>query len=152
MVNFIYDLPIFRSTQNHFTHTVLGGWEIAAIGTMESGLPLFLTLSGSQGNNGVSGGTNRPDLTGSVNYPGTSVASLRGSFAIPALGAWGNMGKGTVRGPWSRQLEHFALQELRHQRVSSQPFRTPCRNFQYASTTPNSAMSEHNSETLSSVR
>lgn len=116
VVNFIYDLPIFRSTQNHFTHTVLGGWEVAAIGTMQTGLPILLGLSGNQGNNGVSGGTNRPDLTGNVSYPGTVGSFFTGNFALPALGAWGNMGKGTVRGPgrdnWNVSLfKSFAISE-----------------------------------------
>jgi hypothetical protein len=121
VVNFIYDLPIFRSTQNHFTHTVLGGWEVAAIGTMQSGLPLLLGLSGDQSNNGVTGGTNRPDLTGNVSYPGTIASFFTGNFTDPALGAWGDMGKGTVRGPgrdnWNISLfKNFVISEAHNSR------------------------------------
>ena len=121
VINFIYDLPFFRSTQNHFVHTALGGWEIAAIGTMQSGLPIFLGLSGNQSSNGVSGGTNRPDLSGSVNYPGTVDSFFTGNFSNPALGAWGDMGKGTVRGPgrdnWNVSLfKSFAISEAHNSR------------------------------------
>jgi Carboxypeptidase regulatory-like domain len=121
VVNFIYDLPFFRSTQNHLLHTTLGGWEVAAIGTMQSGLPLLLSLSGNQSNNGVSGGTNRPDLTGAVTYPGNVSTFFSGNFSNPALGAWGDMGKGTVRGPgrdnWNISLfKNFAISERRGSR------------------------------------
>ena len=116
VVNLIYDLPFLQSSQNHLLKTALGGWEVAAIGTMQSGLPLFLGLSGNQGSNGVSGGTNRPDLTGGVSYPGTINSFFTGNFSDPALGAWGDMGKGTVRGPgrdnWNVSLfKRFAISE-----------------------------------------
>lgn len=121
VVNFIYDLPFFRSTQNHLVHSALGGWEVAAIGTMEGGLPLLPGLSGNQSNNGVSGGTNRPDLSGPVSYPGTIATFFTGNFTDPALGAWGDMGKGTVRGPgrdnWNISLfKSFAISESHNSR------------------------------------
>ena len=88
---------------------------------MQSGLPLFLGLSGNQSNNGVSGGSNRPDLSGSVSYPGTVASFFTGSFSDPALGAWGDMGKGTVRGPgrdnWNVSLfKSFAISEAHNSR------------------------------------
>jgi hypothetical protein len=121
VVNLIYDLPFFRSTQNHLTHTVLGGWEIAAIGTMQTGLPLFINLSGSESSNGVSGGTNRPDLAGPISYSKTIDSFFSGSFSTPAFGSWGNLGKGAVRGPgrdnWNVSLfKSFAISEKRNSR------------------------------------
>ncbi len=39
-VNFVYDLPVFRHTENRFVKTTLGGWEVSGIVTMTSGLPI----------------------------------------------------------------------------------------------------------------
>ncbi len=123
LVNFIYDIPVFRNSQNHLLKTVAGGWELSGIVTMESGLPLFITEGGSESSNGISGATNRPDLSGSVSYPGTVAQFFTTSgFSNPAVGAWGNLGKGVVRGPgrnnWNMSLfKSFVLSEDRHSRI-----------------------------------
>ena len=119
---------------------------------MQCGLPLFLGLSGNQSSNGVSDGTNRPDLSGSVNYPGTIDSFFTGNFTNPALGAWGDMGKGTVRGPgrdnWNVSLfKSFAISEVSQQPLSSYVLRRSTRSI-----TLNSVMSELRLETLSSAK
>ncbi len=63
--NFIYSLPFMRNSSNAVLKTLVGGWEVSGIVTIESGTPLNITLSGGQGGNGV-GGTNRPDKAGSI--------------------------------------------------------------------------------------
>ncbi|HET8964837.1 MAG TPA: carboxypeptidase-like regulatory domain-containing protein, partial [Candidatus Acidoferrum sp.] len=70
-VNFIYDIPVFRNTQNRLVKTTLGGWQISGIITVSSGLPINVGLSGGQGGNGLPNATNRPDLVGSISYPST---------------------------------------------------------------------------------
>jgi hypothetical protein len=117
-VNWVYDLPFFKHSQNMFAKSALGGWQLSGIATAETGLPLFLTLNGSQGGNAVPNATNRPDVTGSITYPKTIDAFFAGSFAPPAFGAWGNLGKGAVRGPgrqnWNISLfKNFLLNERR---------------------------------------
>ncbi len=117
LVSFVYDLPIFRHYGNRLVRTTLGGWEVAAIGTMVSGFPLNISLGGAQGSNGVPGSTNRPDFTGNASYPHTisSWFSTAG-FSVPALGAWGDLGKGALRGPgrdnWNISLfKSFVMNE-----------------------------------------
>ena len=84
---------------------------------MESGLPLFIGLNGSQGSNGVDNASNRPDFSGSVSEPGTRLDFFNVSgFSNPALGAWGNLSKGAFRGPgrdnWNISMfKSFALSE-----------------------------------------
>lgn len=119
LVNFIYDIPLFRHNSNHIVKTALGGWELSGIGVMESGLPLNITLGGSQGSNGLAQATNRPDLTGGINYP-QSVNSwfAKSAFTTPAIGQWGNLTKGAVRGPgrdnWNVSLfKSFVFSESR---------------------------------------
>jgi hypothetical protein len=100
LVNFIYDFPIFKNSANRALKTALGGWELSGIVTMETGTPLNITLGGSQGSNGLANATNRPDLTGSIKYTESVYQWFDPSaFSTPAVGAWGNLKKGAVRGP-----------------------------------------------------
>jgi len=123
LVNFIYDLPFFRDTTNRFAKTALGGWELSGIVTMMSGFPLNITLGGAQGSNGLATGTNRPDYSGTVTYPSTRLEWFStSSFSLPALGDWGNLGHGVIRGPgrdnWNVSLfKSFLLSEKRNSRL-----------------------------------
>ncbi len=116
--NFIYEIPLFRNNSSRAIKTTLGGWEVSGIVVAETGLPLNVTLTGSQGGNGI-GGTNRPDLTGSISYP-KSVNEWfdTSAFSAPALGAWGNLGHNALRGPgrqnWDLSLfKNFVFSEAR---------------------------------------
>src|SRR5579872_4939724 len=129
VVNFIYDIPVFRHSQSRFVRSTVGGWQVSGIVTMESGLPLNLGLSGNQGGNFV-GGSNRPDLTGSISYEHavspTQAQVIQyinpSAFAFPALGAWGTLGHNALRGPgmdnWNISLfKSFSLSESRGSRL-----------------------------------
>jgi len=147
--NFIYSLPFLRNSSHAFARTLVGGWEVSGIVTIESGLPLDVTLTGGQGGNGV-GGTNRPDSAGSVVAPHTKQQWITSSaFVAPALGAWGNVGYDSVRGPgrdnWNLSLfKNFVFSEARgsqfelrletfntfnHPQISSVPVGFPSSNF-----------------------
>jgi hypothetical protein len=121
-VNFIYGLPFFRTSPNRLLKSSLGGWEVSGIATMQSGLPIAINLGGSQGSNGLANATNRPNVNGSVSYPHTVDAWFTTTaFSTPAVGQWGNLGKGTVRGPgrdnWNISLfKSFLISETRGSR------------------------------------
>jgi hypothetical protein len=109
LVNFIYQIPFFDTASNRLTKTALGGWELSGIVTMESGLPLNVTLGGAQGSNGLANGTNRPNINGSIAYPQTVNSWFDTSvFSAPTVGLWGNLPKGSVRGP-GRQNWNLSL-------------------------------------------
>jgi len=116
--NFIYDIPLFRHNSSALVKSVLGGWQTSGIVTAETGLPINITLNGSQGGNGI-GGSNRPDLTGTISYPKTVGQWFNTSaFKAPALGVWGNLGHNALRGPgrqnWDLSLfKNFTLSETR---------------------------------------
>jgi hypothetical protein len=121
-VNFVYDLPIFRHTENRFVKTTLGGWEVSGVVTLTSGLPINPQLSGNQSGNGLPNATNRPNQLSSVSYP-HSVAEWfnTGAFAFPAVGAFGDAGHNSLRGPgrdnWNISLfKSFVLSETRGSR------------------------------------
>jgi hypothetical protein len=100
VVNFIYDLPFFRDSTSRWLKTGLGGWELSAYGTMESGLATNVTLGGTYGSNGIPGSTNRPDVVGALTYPQTLNEWFNPAiFAAPAPGTWGDASKMLLRGP-----------------------------------------------------
>jgi len=125
VVNFIYDIPLFRGNQSRLLKTALGGWEISGIVTMESGIPVNIGLSGGQGGNGLPNATNRPNLVGKIAYPSTVEAGQQviqyldpSAFALPAVGSFGNLGHNAVRGPgrdnWNLSLfKSFVFSETR---------------------------------------
>ena len=133
VVDFIYDIPLFRHSENRLMKSVVGGWEVSGIVTLESGLPLNIGISeNGQGNNGLPTATNRPDLTGAITYPKSAVTCTpvcyqqiqyfgASAFSLPALGAWGTLGHNALTGPgrdnWNLSLfKSFVLSESRGSR------------------------------------
>ena len=122
-VNFIYDLPIFRHTENRLLKSTLGGWEVSGIVTLTSGLPLNPQLTGGQSSNGLPNATNRPDQIASVSYPHTVAEWFStSSFVNPAAGSFGDAGHNSLRGPgrdnWNISLfKSFVLSETRGSRL-----------------------------------
>jgi hypothetical protein len=107
VVNFIYDIPLFRSNQSSLMKTMLGGWQVSGIVTMESGVPLNIGISGNQGSNGLPNASNRPDLVGKISYPQTAIPGVQqgiqyvdpAAFSLPALGSFGNLKHNALRAP-----------------------------------------------------
>jgi len=123
VVNFIYDIPVFRNNSNRLVKSAIGGWQVSGIVTMESGLPVNVTLGGAQGGNGLPNATNRPDLAGKVSYNHTVASWFDTSvFAQPAIGAFGDAGHNMLRGPgrdnWNISLfKSFVFSEARGSRL-----------------------------------
>ena len=125
--NFVYDIPAFRHAASRALRTGLGGWQISGFITAETGLPLNVDLGGPAAynglpnfvNNNVGSGGNRPNVSGSLNYPRTVNAWFSPSiFSAPALGQWGNLGFNALEGPgrhnWNLSLfKSFVLSETR---------------------------------------
>jgi hypothetical protein len=108
-VNFIYDIPLLRSSSNHFLKSAIGGWQLSGIVTITSGVPINPQLTGGQSGNGLPNATNRPDQVASVSYPHKAGEWFdTTAFAAPALGEWGDAGHNSLRGP-SRQNWNLAL-------------------------------------------
>jgi len=135
LINFIYDIPIARNSTSHLMKSVVGGWQLSGIVTMESGIPYNLGINGSNVASIFPGGdvANRPNLTGSISYPKTPVVDPisqqvtgiqwvnPGAFSLPAPGTWGNLGFDALRGPgrddWNLSLfKTFIISESRGSR------------------------------------
>ena len=106
--NAIYELPFGPGRQflndSSLASAILGGWELSGVATASTGRPVNITLSrkASQLPDGNTG-SQRPDLV-----PGMSIYAASQTinnwfnptaFAIPAKGAWGNLGRYIARGP-----------------------------------------------------
>jgi hypothetical protein len=129
VVDFIYDIPLFRGNQSRLLKTALGGWQVSGIVTMESGIPINIGISGAQGGNGLPNATNRPNLVGKISYPnavgsGNQVIQYfdPSAFALPTVGSFGDLGHNAVRGPgrdnWNLSLfKNFVFSETRGSRL-----------------------------------
>jgi hypothetical protein len=121
--NFVYELPILRHSENKLAKTFIGGWELSGIVTVTSGLPINPQLSGGQSGQGLPNATNRPDQVSAVSYPhSVNQWFSTSSFAMPVLGAWGDAGHNSLRGPgrdnWNLSLfKSFVLSETRGSRL-----------------------------------
>ena len=127
-VNFIYEIPFLQRSPNTLLRSTVGGWEVSGIVTMTSGLPINPQLTGGQGSNGLPNATNRPDKVGSVSYPHKAGEWFNtDAFAPPALGAWGNAGFNSLRGPgrdnWNLSLfKSFQFGEARRLELRAESF------------------------------
>ncbi len=127
-VNFIYDIPYFRNSPNRLVSAIVGGWEVSGIVTMTSGLAINPQLTGGQSSNGLPNATNRPDLIGHVSYPHKVGEWFDTSaFTNPAVGAWGNAGFNSLRGPgrdnWNLSLfKSFGFGENRRFELRAESF------------------------------
>jgi len=116
--NFIYDIPFLRHASSALARTVVGGWEVSGIVTIESGTPLNIGLTGDQGGNGV-GGSNRPDKTGKLVSPHSKQQWITNSaFSFPTTGDWGNLAHNAIDGPgrdnWNLSVfKNFVFSEAR---------------------------------------
>ena len=128
-VNFIYDIPVARNSSSHLMKTVVGGWQLSGIVTMETGTPFNLGV-GTHNVSSIFTGcgcgdvSNRPDLVGKITYPKATLPNGNiqwvdpSAFAAPAPGTWGNLPFDAIRGPgrdnWNMSLfKSFLISESR---------------------------------------
>jgi len=128
-VNFVYQIPLLRSSGNRLLKTTAGGWALSGIVTMESGSPINLGVSGKNVENLFPGGFsgNRPDLTGTISYPKTvnqwfDPAAFTAPACVTGPDCYGNAGFDALRGPgrddWNLSLfKNFVISEERGSRV-----------------------------------
>jgi hypothetical protein len=124
----IWKIPVGRGHTvlgdvNPVVNSILGGWQLAGVGTSRSGLPLDVTLSRAR--------TALPDQINTDQrpnrIPGVSIYPANRStsgwlnpaaFSVPANGTWGDTGANVARAPGHWQTD-FALQKQIHARERS---------------------------------
>ncbi|HEY6272967.1 MAG TPA: carboxypeptidase regulatory-like domain-containing protein [Terriglobales bacterium] len=112
-VNYIYELPFFRSMTG-VAGGVLKGWEATGIITLESGFPLTMGLSTP-----TQGLATRPDAVAGQSASGPKTVAEwfnTNAYTTPPFGFYGNAGVSTVTGPgldnWNMGFfKNFAIRE-----------------------------------------
>lgn len=100
----VYQLPFghgrrFGSGWNRASNAIFGGWSVAPILTISSGLPLNITVNGNPSNTGS--GVDRPNVVGPWQLANPSVAEWFNTTAFVANApyTYGNAGRNIVRAP-----------------------------------------------------
>jgi hypothetical protein len=116
----IWQVPMGRGKAligdaNPIVNALVGGWQLAGVGTIRSGLPLNVTLSRSATALPDQINTNqRPNVVPGVSiYPANKSPRNwlnAAAFSVPANGTWGNAGANIARAPGHWQMD-FALQK-----------------------------------------
>ncbi len=132
--SYVYSLPFWRA-QNLWYEKALGGWQLSGVTTLQRGLPLNLGIQPDRA--GTGGGGQRPDVVGDW---WTGERSARqwfntSAFALPALGAFGNLGRNVVIGPgtnnWDVSLQKaFKLSERARTEFRAEFYNAP-HHFSY---------------------
>jgi len=106
----VYELP-FGQGKRFLTSgpgkLILGGWQLNALWSWESGLPLDISTSNSSLN--APGNINRPNVSGPVQIfggigPGTQYFD-KSKFSAPAPNTFGNLGRNVLHGPGINTLD-----------------------------------------------
>jgi hypothetical protein len=107
VASYIYDIPFLKDSSQPLLKYVVAGWQVGGATTLQSGMPVNVTISADRANIGISG-LQRPDLVGAV--PKLNCQPLANSrdlvncfdasaFAMPAQFTFGNAPRNVLRGP-----------------------------------------------------
>ncbi len=103
VTSFLYELPFFKK-QPGAMRTLLGGWQINGILTLQGGLPFTVSAGADRSLAGI--GRDRADVLGAVKINSGSSHNDKvfryfdiTQFALPALGTYGTVGRNTLIGP-----------------------------------------------------
>ncbi len=123
VANFVYELPFLRHSDNKLARTVVGGWEVSGIVSVQSGAPINLGLNGNSASSIIPNSQNRPDQTGSGHDPHTVAEWFDTSiYSTPVCATgpdcFGNSKRNSIFGPgrdnWNLSLfKNFVLNEAR---------------------------------------
>jgi hypothetical protein len=98
-----YELPFGDSKAGGLANKLISGWQLNGINTLLSGFPFTPQLGSNRSGDGNTRNPDRPSInpafTGSVILGKQTQWFDPNAFLVPALGTWGNLGRGRVRGP-----------------------------------------------------
>lgn len=104
--SYSYELPLGRGRRvgsgwNRLTDSLLGGWRMGGILTLDSGVPFTITVPFDNAN--TNGGQQRAQLTGNPLPSGFKQTIdawySPAAFGVPAAYTFGNLGRNTLTGP-----------------------------------------------------
>ena len=120
VLSYVWEMPFFRTAENPVVRSLLGGWQLGGVTTLQSGAPLNVTIQGDRAN--VGSPSQRPDVVGSPtvdcqpNPTGLGLINCidPAAFALPAQFTFGNAPRNMLRGLGSKVTDmslgkNFAL-------------------------------------------
>ncbi|MGA2714452.1 MAG: carboxypeptidase-like regulatory domain-containing protein [Bryobacteraceae bacterium] len=127
----VYALPFgkgktFGSGWNRWVNGALGGWSVGPIVTVNTGMPINLSVNGdpaNTGSTGVVGITDRPNVVGNPQLANPTVQEWfnTAAFAPNAKYTFGNAGRNILRGPGLVNLDIAAHKSFQiTERISAQ--------------------------------
>ncbi|PWU09003.1 MAG: TonB-dependent receptor [Terriglobia bacterium] len=131
--SYVYELPFGRG--KYWAHTRLlaalfGGWQINALWTWESGLPLDVAINNASLN--APGNINRPNVTGPVQIFGNIGPGQRyfdtAAFSAPLPNTFGNAGRNVLHGPRLFEIDSSVFRKIRLTEQWSLEFRAEAFN------------------------
>jgi hypothetical protein len=110
VANAVYELPSFKRYGAVSTH-ILGGWQLNVIASFLGGTPVDVASGANTAGLALSGNLDhRPVLIPAVSvYLHNSDDKLQylnpAAFSLPAVGRFGSLGRGSIRGPGSKNFD-----------------------------------------------
>ncbi len=107
-----YELP-FGHNLSGVEAKLLRGWQINGIATMLSGFPFTPQIGANRSGDGDTRNPDRPSLN--PNFSGPVILGTPNqwfnpnAFTLPAVGTYGNLGRGTYTGPGLAELDFSAM-------------------------------------------
>ena len=116
--NYVYELPFGKGKkfgQSGPAKWILGDWQLNALWTWESGLPLDISISSASLN--APGNINRPNVNGSPEIlgnigPGSKYFDTS-VFSAPAPNTIGNVGRNVLHGPGIFEIDFSIFRRFR---------------------------------------
>jgi Carboxypeptidase regulatory-like domain/TonB dependent receptor len=134
--NYVYQLPVgrgmhFGSSWNRGLNTVLGGWQMSGILSLQSGIPFTPSVGYDNSNTGV--GHDRPDLVGNPVPSGFVQNRFHwddpAAFAVPAPFTYGNAGREILRGPAHHDFDFGLMKDFKFSESKYLEFRVEAFNI-----------------------
>jgi hypothetical protein len=129
VLSYVYPLPFWREP-NTWYRKVWGGWQLSGITTIETGMPVNITIQGDVAGTGVGG--QRPNVVGDplLNAHTVSRWFNPAAFAVPAAGTFGNLGRDAIVGPGANNWDfsaqkYFAFTERVKLQYRAEMFNAP---------------------------
>jgi hypothetical protein len=117
VTSFIWDVPFFRGSKG-VMRTILGGWSMNGILTLQTGIPFTVGAGVDRSLAGI--GSDHADVLGpAATYNSASTNSKlarffdTSAFAQPALGTFGTAGRNTLVGPGTQNLDAGLFKDVR---------------------------------------
>jgi len=120
-----YELPFGDRNGSGFGNKLVSGWQVNGITSLLSGFPITPQIGSNRSGDGDTRNPDRPSLNPSFSGPVLLRKQTQwfdpNAFVLPTVGTYGNLGRGTLRGPGLSEVDLSVLKNTSlSERVSVQ--------------------------------